>query len=222
MHLDINLATQPYQDARQFWTRWLIGLGTLGIITLVLVYFAVSGFISARQDRALISQQEQQIAMRDQERARAVALLNAPQNQTVRDQSAFLNDLFQRKALSWTQLFEELERVMPAHLHVVSIKPAVTPDNQLQIDLKVAGDSRDGALELVRKMESSPRFRQTQIHSEESQATPKSPQDAIEFDISALYAPAAIENPAGRESGGHSPAIHGSGGHASATQGGAL
>ncbi|MGH9566920.1 MAG: hypothetical protein ACRD4I_13105, partial [Candidatus Angelobacter sp.] len=123
--MNINLATQPYEDARLFWRRWGAGLIVLGLVTLVLLYFTVAGWLAARQDRARIDKAEQQIASRDLERSKAQAILNAPQNQTVRDESAFLNDLFERKALSWTQLFEELERVMPARLHVVSIKPEV-------------------------------------------------------------------------------------------------
>ncbi|HEY1799439.1 MAG TPA: PilN domain-containing protein [Terriglobales bacterium] len=193
MRLNINLATQPYEDARLFWRRWGGSLVALGLVTLVLLYFTVAGWLAARQDRALIDKTEQQIASRNLERSKAQATLNAPQNQATRDQSAFLNDLFERKALSWTQLFEELERVMPARLHVVSIKPEITPDKQLKIELMVAGDSRDGALELVRKMESSPRFRQTQIDSEQqSDQNSKSPQDMVQFHISALYAPAAV------------------------------
>ena len=190
MRLNINLATQPYEDARLFWKRWGSGLVALGLVTLVLLYFTIAGWLAARQDRVLIDKAEQQIATRDLERSNAQATLNAPQNQTTRDQSAFLNDLFERKALSWTQLFEELERVMPARLHVVSITPELTPDKQLKIKLLVAGDSRDGALELVRKMEASPRFRQTQIVSEQqSDQNAKSPQDLVQFQISALYAP---------------------------------
>lgn len=209
MRLDINLATQPYQDAREFWKIWGAALAGLALVTIALLYFAIAGFSSARQDRVQISEAEQKITARDQERMHAEALLNAPQNQQVRDRSAFLNDLFERKGLSWTQLFEELERVMPARLHVVSIKPEVTQDNQLKIKLDVAGDSRDGALELVRKMESSPRFRQTQIESEQTQQNQRSPQDAIEFEITALYAPAS---PGAAEAGTHSRKTRDAGG----------
>ncbi len=77
---------------------------------------------------------------------------------------------------------------MPARLHVVSIHPEKAPDNQLQIKLVVAGESRDRALELVRKMESSQRFRQTQIEQESTQAG-QTPGDNVQFDISALYVP---------------------------------
>jgi len=37
MRLDINLATRPYEDAREFWTRWGLGVGLLALLTLVLL-----------------------------------------------------------------------------------------------------------------------------------------------------------------------------------------
>ena len=77
---------------------------------------------------------------------------------------------------------------MPARLHVVSIQPAMAPDNQLEIKLVVAGESRDRALELVRRMEGSRRFQQTQIQQESSQ-NGQTPGDNVQFDISALYVP---------------------------------
>jgi type IV pilus assembly protein PilN len=188
MHIDINLATHPYQDAHRFWKQWGLGLSALGILTLLLVYTTVSGFISARSDHNLIKQREQQIAERDRERANAERLLNLPENRSTRDRSQFINELFQRKSFSWTRVFEDLERVMPPRLHVVSIRPALAPDNQLEIKLVVAGDSSDRALELVRRMESSQRFQQTLIEQWRNQQS-QGPGDAVQFDITALYVP---------------------------------
>jgi type IV pilus assembly protein PilN len=188
MRIDVNLATQPYQDARRFWVRWGLGLAGLSMFTLLLIYITVMGFLGARTDRNLIKQREQQIAERDEEKVKAERLLNQPENRSTRDRSQFLNDLFQRKSFSWTRVFEDLERVMPARLHVVSIQPALAADNQLAIKLVVAGDSSDRALELVRRMESSQRFQQTLIEqwrNERSQA----PGDNVQFDISAVYVP---------------------------------
>ncbi len=95
-------------------------------------------------------------------------ILNMPENRSTRDRSQVLNDLFRRKAFSWTRVFEDLERVMPAQLHLVSIQPA-TAENQLEFKLVVAGESRERALELVRKMESSQSFQQTRIEQEQSE-----------------------------------------------------
>ncbi len=188
MRLDINLATRPYEDARQFWMRWGSALFALSVVTVLLLYFTVSGLLIAQQDRKLIRERHAQIAQRDAERAKAQATLNLAQNRTMRDRSQFLNDLFERKAFSWTKVFEELERVMPARLHVVSIRPDTSPDNELIINLTVAGESRDRALELVRKMEGSRHFQQTQIKSETTQ-TGLSSGDNVLFEISASYIP---------------------------------
>jgi type IV pilus assembly protein PilN len=188
MRLDINLATQPYEDQRRFWMRWGTGTALAAIVTLALLATTISGWLSARRDRQTVAQMRAKIAERDQERAQAEALLNQPQNRAIRDRSTSLNDLFQRKSFSWTMVFEDLERIMPGQLHVVSIHPETTPDSQLQIKLVVAGQSRDRALELVKKLEESPHFHHTQI-TEEAVANGQNPADAITYDISAEYVP---------------------------------
>jgi type IV pilus assembly protein PilN len=188
MRVDINLASHPYEDAGPLWLRWGGALAAVAILTLILLYSAPSGFASARSDRNLIAQREQQIAARDQQKVKAEETLNLPANRGTRDRAQFLNDLFLRKAFSWTKLFEDMERVMPPRLHVVSIRPERTLDNQLEIKIVVAGESRDRAIELVKKMETSQRFQQTQIE-QESSGTGQTPGDNVQFDISTMYVP---------------------------------
>jgi len=188
MRVDINLATQPYEDARQFWLRWGSVIALLAAATVLLSWVTASGWRSSRQDRRLMRQYQQQIAMRDKERADAEALMNLPQNSSTRDRSQFLNDLFYRKAFSWTGVFEDLEQVMPPGLHVVSITPETALNGDLSIKLTVAGESRDRALDLVRKMEGSQRFQQTQIEEEATETGSAMPGDNVKFNISALYA----------------------------------
>jgi type IV pilus assembly protein PilN len=188
MRVDINLATQPYQDAKQFWLRWGGALVVLGLLTLILVYSALTGWIIARKDRDLIRQREAQIAARAQEKTQAEALLSRPENRSTRDRSQFLNELFQRKAFSWTKVFEDLERVMPPRLHVVSIRPEMGSEEELNIKLVVAGESRERALDLVRKMEASQRFQQTRIDQERAESGQVAG-DNVQFDISAVYVP---------------------------------
>lgn len=192
MRLDINLATYPYEDSARFWFRWGGALALLGVLTVGLLYTTAREWTYARKDHVIRDNYRQQIAARDKEVADAKALMDLPQNRSTRDRSQFLNDLFYRKAFSWTEVFEELEGVMPPRVHVVSITPEMSTDNELAIKLVVAGDSHDRALELVRKMEESQRFRQTQIVTEtaESGGTGNSAGDTIKFDISALYLPA--------------------------------
>ena len=188
MRLDINLASQRYEDARQFWMRWGTALAATSIVTLALLVVTISGLLNAHQDRRKISALTSQIEERDRERVKAETFLNQASNRSTRDKSQFLNELIQRKMFSWTKVFEELERVMPPKLHVVSIHPDLTGENQLEIKMVVAGESRDRALDLTRKMESSHHFEQTQV-TDETQQTGQNPSENVQFGISAVYVP---------------------------------
>jgi type IV pilus assembly protein PilN len=187
MRLDINLASQPYEDARQFWMRWGTAVGALALLTLVLLALDVTGWINARRDRAAIREKRTLIAERDQLRSNAEKILNLPENRSTRDQSQFLNELIERKAFSWTRVLENLEKVMPPRVHLESISPQLDEDNQLGLKMMVAGDSRDRALELARRMEESRRFSQTQIISEHFLQSTSG--DTEQFEIAAVYIP---------------------------------
>jgi type IV pilus assembly protein PilN len=187
MRLDINLASQPYEDARQFWMRWGTAVGAVGLLTLVLVTMTIMGWVNARRDHAAIAQTQVKIAERDQKRAEAERILNLPANRTTRDESQFLNDLIDRKAFSWTRVLENLEKVMPARVHLVTISPGLDDDNQLLLKMTVAGEARDRALELARRMEDSHRFLQTNIIAEHfAQSTTG---DNYQFEMTAIYIP---------------------------------
>lgn len=188
MRLDINLASQPYEDARQFWMRWGTALAAASIFTLALLAITVTGWMTARKDHARIAELKASIAQRDRTRQQAEDFLNRPENRATRDESQFLNQLIERKSFSWTLVLEEMEKVMPARVHLVSIHPELDEDNQLSLKMIVAGDSRDKALELARRMEESKHFSQTYIEDETYTNTANS--DPFQFDIVATYVPA--------------------------------
>ena len=191
MRLDINLASQPYEDARQFWMRWGTAVGALGLLTLILLALDISGWVAARRDRMTMSQQRALIAERDRIRTEAERVLNLPENRTTRDESQFLNQLIERKAFSWTRVLENLEKVMPPRVHVVSINPQLDEDNDLLLKMTVAGDSRDRAIELAHRMEESRRFANVnipQISSIQSQTG-----DTEQVELVATYIPEAAE-----------------------------
>ena len=190
MRIDINLASQPYEDARQFWMRWGTGVGALALLTLILLALDVTGWITARNDRLAMAQQRSMISDRDRVRGDAEKILNLPQNRTTRDESQFLNQLIERKAFSWTRVLENLEKVMPPRLHVVSISPQLNDDNELALKMTVAGESRDRAIELARRMEDSRRFAQTQIIREASIQSQTG--DTEQVELSAIYIPEAV------------------------------
>jgi len=166
MRLGINLATHPYEDPREFWSRWGLALGLLAILTLALLGWTVRSWTNAGRDRHYIGELQEKIAQRDRERTEAQGFLDMASNRSTRDQSQFLNSLIQRKAFSWTRIFEDLEQVMPPNLHVVSLRPELNEQSEMLLDMRVAGDSRAAAVELVHRMEGSRHFQSAQMVSE--------------------------------------------------------
>ncbi len=174
--------------------RWGTAVGAVGLFTLVLLTLDITGWVNARRDRAAIAQKEALIADRDRMRANAEEFLNRQENRNTRDMSQFLNTLIERKAFSWTRVLENLEKVMPPHVHLTSISPQLDEDNQLGLKMTVAGDSRDRALELARRMEESRRFAQTQVTTGRSQQSTTG--DTEQFEIVAVYIPEPLASAA--------------------------
>jgi type IV pilus assembly protein PilN len=187
MRYDINLASRPYIDARRFYTNWLALLVPLALVAIVLLGYVANAVLGSRDAARKVRSDEARIAKLDQARARAEEVMNRPENKDVRDQSQFLNGVIQRKAFSWTQVMMELERLMPPHVHVLSIRPEVK-DNQVQLEMAVAGDTRENVNAFVKALEDSETFRNPQLKSEDVKQASNGPSE-IEFQLTTVYVP---------------------------------
>jgi type IV pilus assembly protein PilN len=192
MRININLATERYEAVRQYLQRIRTLVALMAVVTALLVGYIVYQRSHTRDIDAKIAKARQELSELNNEKAQAQAILNKPVNRGIADQSEFLNELFARKSLSWTRIFSEMERIMPPNIHVVSMKPDYTVNNELLVHMLVATDSRDRAVELVKRMEKSSHFRGPQIVAE-TVTTNSSDQGAgpgnIQFDIASVYVP---------------------------------
>src|SRR3979411_1219417 len=96
MRIDINLASQPYEDARQFWLRWGTALAAVAVLTLALLAGTVTGWLNARRDRAKIADLRTRIAQRDETRRQAEDFLNRPENRATREPAHLTHALHRR------------------------------------------------------------------------------------------------------------------------------
>lgn len=192
MRININLATQKYEDAGEFYARWGTALALVVVMTFGLAFFAWNSYQRSADARKRIDQLHEKIAKLDEVRAHAEAVLNRPENQDVRDQSRFWNDVIDQKMFSWTRLLSDMEKIMPARAYLETIRPTITTDKRLQLQLTVAGEKIDDIEELVKKMEHSQHFRSTIIRGEtppRSQA--KGGPQISEFEVETFYVPGA-------------------------------
>ena len=137
MRLNINLASQKYEDVRQFYVRWSVGIALSALLMLVLIGLAWRNFSTSSKSGQRIKQLQAEIADLQKQRAAAEAISNRPENHDVTEQKNYWNRQINRRQLSWTQLFNDLQRIMPARAFLSSVHPEVTLDNRLKLTLVV-------------------------------------------------------------------------------------
>ena len=195
MRFEINLASQPYRNAQRFMARWGIAVGVAVVVVLGLAYAATVELISWHMTHSQIQGLQRQIAECDRQKAAVAAVLGRPENRETRNRSEFLNFLIARKAFCWTEVFADLEQIMPPPLRLAQMSPKVNEDGQLELDLTVLGPERAPAIELVRRLEQSPHFTRAQILSEATSQKTQGPMETVEYQISAIYIPAFARTP---------------------------
>jgi len=166
MRIGINLASRPYQDEGQFYRRWGGALVAVVLLTLAMLALSARHYGDARKNWASARQAQAKLAQLKKDQAQAEQVLAEPQNRGTRDRSQFLNAAILRKSFSWTRLMEDLEKVMPRGVRVVSIAPVVDQKDRFILRLQTQGETRDGAIELLRNMEKSPHFRSSELSTE--------------------------------------------------------
>jgi len=190
MRLNINLASQKYEDVQQFYKRWGIAIGLSAVLMLLLIGLTVINYSSSSKSNERIKDLQAKIASLQKERAAAEVVSNLPENHDVNEQKNYWNKQINRRQLSWTQLFNDLQKIMPARAYLSSVHPEMTQDNRLRLTLVIKGDTHDNGLELVQKMEKSERFRGPQINSETAEKEQKTGAQLYKFDIVTYYTPA--------------------------------
>lgn len=187
MRLNINLASQKYEDVRRFYLRWSTAIALTAALALVLAFLAWKNFSDSSESSARIKKLEQSIAGLQRQRAEAEAISNRPENHDVTTQKNFWNKQIARRTFSWTQLFNDLQRIMPARAYVSSVHPEITPDSRVKLTLQILGDKHDNPLELVQRMEKSERFRGPKILSDDSTTDQKTGTTIYKLNIETYY-----------------------------------
>jgi type IV pilus assembly protein PilN len=196
MKVTVNLASRPYVELGAIYSRlrtWMVILAVLGG---ALWFLYRSERSQAQEKSAYVASVQSHVRQLEQQEQSYQTLMRQPKDAAILSQSDFLNDLYKRKAFSWTATMTDLETVLPGGVQVLSIDPIVAKDGHVTIRLRVVGE-RDRALELVRNLEQSKHFAQARLSAESiatGNAGPGNFQNAstgndVNFEILADYRP---------------------------------
>ncbi|MBI4873382.1 MAG: hypothetical protein HY822_01975 [Acidobacteria bacterium] len=161
----INLASEPFRHDRPMVVASLAASVLLAGALVMLSWLAVLGRSQVASEREAVAKLETQLRTVAAEQSRLEAVVRRPENSEVLERSLLLNTLLQRKGISWTRIFSDLEEVLPHNVRLVSVRPEVNAQNQISLQMLVGAPSSEPVLQLLMTLEKSPLFGSTSLHN---------------------------------------------------------
>ena len=159
MRVQINLATEPFRRDRPM----LIAATACGVVLVallgVLVFLIVSERGRQTETRAAVAKLNSDLRAITAEQTKLDSTLRQPMNAEVLERSLLLNSLIQRKSISWTKLYADIESVKPDNVRLVQVRlPQINSRNEVTLDMEVGAQNPGQMIEFLKRLQNSPLF----------------------------------------------------------------
>lgn len=156
MKIAINLSSQPFRRDRALLVA-SVAVSLLLVLTLgVLISLALVDRTQLADVRQDVSRLNAALRNVTDQQTRLDAILRRPENAEVLERSVFINTLLQRKGISWTQIFADLEKVLPYNVRVIQIRPVVDGRNHVMLDMQLGSESPAPVIDTLKALAGSP------------------------------------------------------------------
>ena len=171
MRIGLNLGTNPLENHRRF----LVTAGAIALVGVVLlVVLGAHNYREWRVNRELreeVSTLQTEIRNLRAERTELERHFADPATALLLDRASFLNGLIVQRGFQWTQIFMDLERLLPTGVRVVNIAPRME-DGRVELKLVVGAVSDDDKNKFLQRLNESEAFRGYRVLNE---SRPKNP-----------------------------------------------
>jgi len=186
MKVRLNLATNALQTHRQF-----LALSSL-IGVLAGIFFVVLGWhvYSVRKAEEAIRVQEQEIRQEmtvlQRQRQELEQFFARPENARLHERSVFLNTLIDAQSLNWTQMFMDLEKILPPGVRLLGVEPK-REKGRVKLTFHVGATSDEAKLKFLRAPEDSNTFTNVEEAGETSVDPSAAGPDRMHVELTAVY-----------------------------------
>ena len=185
MRVRLNLSTKALQSHRKF----LAGSGILSAVAAV-VFLILGWHVYAvrRADeriRAESLQIQQELTGLAQQRTTLERFFAREENAKLHERAAFLNSLIDARSFDWTQMFIDLEKILPPGVRVVSIEPK-QEKGRAEVKFTVGASSDEAKIKFLKALEGSESFADIKLLGE-SHPTQGVPSDHVIVELKAEY-----------------------------------
>lgn len=167
--LRTNLASRPFYNERAV----RVALGALAVVMIILTLFTVGRLATLRASQARLAGQSARAETRARELgAEAQKIRQALETETVavvQTQAGQANDLIERRAFSWTELFNRFEATLPQNVRILSVQPQTSSDHRLVVAITTLSRQVEDLDAFIERLEQTGAFQSTLSRQEELQ-----------------------------------------------------
>jgi len=166
MRIPINLSSEPFRRDRPMIVASSAGAAVLAGLLCFMIFLIVSERGRAKENRLAVERLNAQLRTIATEQAKYDSILRQPANAEVLERSLLLNTLVERKSVSWSKIFADLETVMPYNVKLIQVRlPAINSHNEVLLDMTVGATSPEPVIGFLKKLEDSPLFGPVEGHN---------------------------------------------------------
>jgi type IV pilus assembly protein PilN len=164
MKVRLNVATKVLQTHRRF----LLGSGITAIVAALVfvglgwhVYTArkANAELRARTEaarREMDSLQKQRVDLETYFQKKDIAELNG--------RATFINGILVARGFNWTQMFMDLEQILPGGVRIISIEPKQV-ESHVEVKLTFGASNDEAELKFLHALEDSKEFKEVRVQS---------------------------------------------------------
>ena len=159
MTLRTNLSTRPFYNERAVQT--ILGLAAI-VIVIVTIFNLTRLWSLTSRDRRLVAEAQTAEARTETLRAdmaRVRSTVDAGHIAEIAAQAHEANQAIDRRAFSWTELFNELEVALPRDVRIAGVIPHIDKTGQMIVVLEVQARSVEAISQFFDGLEESGAFR---------------------------------------------------------------
>jgi cell division protein FtsB len=178
-----NLASAPIKNYSLFLLACIfLGIGVVAFTAWNLASLSGSYLKNSALKNTIAIQEKQLQELESKANAVQTKIGNIKTKEFI-SETEFMNNAIKRRTFSWTALFDHFEEVLPPTVKMISVIPSVSEEN-IAINLEMAGQSLTDMLELVRLLERDPAFSNVVLKGERTENDQQ-----IQFSVSLIYIP---------------------------------
>ena len=186
MRVRLNLATKPLESHRRFLAGAGVSAFVAGVLFVVLGWHVYAVRKSAAEVRARAEKMREEYGKYQAERNDLKRFFDQKSIKGLNDHAAFINGIIAVRSFNWTQMFMDVEHMLPAGAHIISIEPKQV-SGHVEVNLTFGAANDDVKLKFLKALETAKQFSDVKEQNEVRPTSGSNSSDMWVVHLSTFY-----------------------------------